>query len=99
VSNSSTNAYTILGVTHHSTPAEVRQAYLAMVRLNPPDRDADKFREIHSAYQILSDPLVQAESILTPPREPPDLGATIAVAEKKRPRLSTLALLALGNLE
>ena len=99
MSNSLSNAHQVLGVNLESTPAEVRQAYLGLVRLNPPDRDADKFREIHTAYQLLSDPMVQAESIMKPRLERPDLLATIATAEKKRPRLSTFNLLALGNSE
>ena len=93
------NAHTVLGVALDATPDEVRRAYLGLVRQYPPDRDAEKFREIHTAYQLLSDPLVQAEAFLMPSRDPPDLSQIIAVAEKERPRLPTLVLLALGNQE
>ena len=80
-----------------ATPEELRKAYLALVRQHPPDRDPEKFRDIHAAYQMLSDPLAQATALLTPSRDKPDLLTVIAEAEKVRPRLATLTLLALGN--
>jgi DnaJ-domain-containing protein 1 len=99
MNTSVSNAHTVLGVALDATPEEVRRAYLALVRQYPPDRDAEKFREIHTAYQLLSDPLVQAEAFLTPSHDRPDLSQIIAAAEKERPRLTKLALLALGNQE
>jgi curved DNA-binding protein CbpA len=99
MSDSINNAMKSLNLPTGATPNEIRNAYLSLVRQHPPDRDADKFREIHSAYQLLSDPMLQAESILATRKIPPNLQEVIATAAKIRPRLSTSNLLALGNLE
>ena len=99
MSVSASNAHQILELKPDATAEEVRKAYLSLVRQYPPDRDPDKFRDIHAAYQMLNDPMVQATALLTRNRDKPDLLAVIAAAEKVRPRLSTLNLLALGNQE
>ncbi len=91
------NAHQVLELKLGATPEELRKAYLHLVRQHPPDRDPEKFRDIHAAYQLLSDPLAQATALLTPSRDKPDLMAVIAEAEKVRPRLAMLNLLALGN--
>ena len=91
------NAHHVLELKQGASPEELRKAYLALVRQHPPDRDPEKFRAIHTAYQLLSDPLAQAAALLTPSRDKPDLLAVIVEAEKVRPRISTLNLLALGN--
>ncbi len=93
-----TNPHQVLGVAATATPDEVRSAYLNLVRLHPPEADGDKFREIHTAYQMLNDPLVQAAAYLKP-IEPPELSKIIANAEKSIFRLPKLALLALGDTE
>ena len=99
MSVSASNAHQILELKPDATAEEIRKAYLSLVRQHPPDRDPDKFRDIHAAYQMLNDPMVQATALLTRNRDKPDLLAVIAAAEKVRPRLSTLNLLALGNQE
>ena len=93
-----TNPHQVLGVSATATPDEVRNAYLNLVRLHPPEADGDRFREIHTAYQMLNDPLVQAAAFLKP-IEPPELRKIIANAEKSIGRLPKLALLALGDNE
>jgi DnaJ domain len=93
------NSLKTLNVSADATPDELRNAYLNLVRQHPPDRDADKFREIHAAYQLLCNPMLQADAILSPAKVKPDLATLISSAEKIRPRLTTLNLLALGNLE
>jgi hypothetical protein len=93
------NAYEILELDPSASPDEFRKAYLSLVRQYPPDREPEKFREIHAAYQLVNDPMEQAKSILMPSRERPDLVQVIAAAEKIRPRLTPLNLLALGNWE
>ena len=45
--------YEILEVTGHDTDNEIKQAYLQKVKLNPPDRDHEKFQQIHSAYETI----------------------------------------------
>lgn len=56
------NPYTLLGVSKSASQEEIKQAYRKLARkmhpdLNPNDPKAeDKFKEISSAYDILSDP-------------------------------------------
>lgn len=95
----SDDPYQLLQVDPTANAEEVRQAYLKLVREFPPDREPDRFRAIHDAYSRLSDPLVQAQALVTLSRDPIDLRAVIASAEAKRPRLPKLVLLALGNMD
>lgn len=96
MSKSTADYYKTLGLPVTASPEEIRNAYLALVRLHPPDADADKFREIYTAYQTLSEPMVQAIQLLKLP-DAPDLQAIVAEAEKAICRLPKLALLALGD--
>jgi preprotein translocase subunit Sec63 len=93
------NAYEILGSHPGASLDDFRKAYLSLVRQYPPDREPEKFREVHAAYQLVIDPMEQAKSLLIKSRDQPDLVQVIAAAEKIRPRLATLNLLALGNEE
>ena len=97
----SADPYQLLGISADASSDDVRQAYLKRVREFPPDRDPDRFREIHDAYTMLSDPLVQAKALLIPPEadQALDLNEVINLAEKRRPRLPKLVLLAMGNAE
>ena len=45
--------YEILEVAGQANDSEIKQAYLQKVRLNPPDRDHEKFQQIHSAYETI----------------------------------------------
>ena len=45
--------YEILEVAEQATDSEIKQAYLEKVKINPPDRDHDKFQQIHSAYETI----------------------------------------------
>ena len=45
--------YEILEVAEHATDSEIKQAYLQKVKLYPPDRDHEKFQQIHSAYETI----------------------------------------------
>ena len=92
-----TDAHVVLNVKLDASAEEVRRAYLDLVRQYPPDQDAVKFRQIHAAYELLSDPLNQAQAIVTRPRERPNLSEIVASADEHRPRLKKLLLLALGN--
>ena len=97
--SSSEMPHAILGVKQNATPDEIRRAYLALVREFPPEKDPDRFRAIHHAYQLLRSPLTQAKSLMLSKVESPDLEAIIAAASKQRVRLPQLALLALGDQE
>ena len=45
--------YEILEVAEQATDNEIKQAYLQQVKLNPPDRDHEKFQQIHCAYETI----------------------------------------------
>jgi len=45
--------YEILEVSEQATDSEIKQAYLQKVKLNPPDRDHEKFQQIHGAYETI----------------------------------------------
>jgi len=49
------SAYKILDVAMTADDAEVKQAYLRLVKDNPPDRDQEKFQAIHAAYSAIKD--------------------------------------------
>jgi len=54
------NLYDILGITPQATKGEIRKAYHKLVILNHPDKNSEpdakqKFQDIQSAYEILSD--------------------------------------------
>src|SRR5689334_15450426 len=48
--------YTVLGLARTATPAEIKQAYFALVRTHPPEREPDMFKRIRAAYEHLRDP-------------------------------------------
>lgn len=50
-----TSPYQLLEVGEHSTDAEIKQAYLKLVKDNPPDRDQERFRQIQQAYETIKD--------------------------------------------
>lgn len=53
------NYYEVLGVPRESTPEDIKRAYRKLANQWHPDKpngDANKFREVQEAYEILSDP-------------------------------------------
>lgn len=50
-----TTPYQILGVSEHANDAEIKQAYLNLVKENPPDRDQERFQQIQHAYETIKD--------------------------------------------
>lgn len=91
-------AHLVLGLPATATPDEARTAYLAAVRRHPPDREPERFRELHTAMLAFCDPLPLAEAAFQPPRQQSDLQAIIAAAATRPPRLPAQVLLGLGNL-
>jgi DnaJ-class molecular chaperone len=89
--------YAVLGIRGDASPEEVRSAYLSLVRQFPPDRAPERFREIHAAYGMCKDPLVQAQALVDQIDDPPNLDELISKMESQRPRLPKLVLLALGD--
>jgi DnaJ-class molecular chaperone len=59
------NYYNILNIPHNATQEEIKKAYRIMAMKFHPDKNthdtSDKFREISSAYQILSNPKTKFE--------------------------------------
>ncbi len=47
--------YSELGIARTATPAEIKQAYFALVRTYPPEREPQKFKRIRAAYEQLRD--------------------------------------------
>jgi curved DNA-binding protein CbpA len=90
-------AHEVLGLTPDSTAEEMRQAYLTLIKKFPPERDAERFHEIHNAYQRFDDPLKYAEQMLDAEIAAPDWPGIVAHAESSPPRLSVKSLLSLGN--
>ena len=56
--------YMVLGVAPEATPAEVRAAYFAKVRVHTPERDPEGFKRIRAAYEQLRSPRKRAELTL-----------------------------------
>lgn len=55
--------YQVLGLSPGASPADVKSAYRRAARDSHPDRggDAEEFRAVVAAYQVLSDPVERAE--------------------------------------
>ncbi len=62
--------YVVLGLERGASQAQVRQAYFAMVREHPPEKDPQAFKAIRAAYEQLDTAETQAETdlfLLQPP--------------------------------
>lgn len=87
----------ILGVAASASVEEARAAYLEKVRRHPPDREPERFRELHRAIQAYTEPLQVVDPLLKTPEQRPDFAALIEAARKRPPRLPVSVVLALGN--
>ena len=65
------NPYQVMGLASTATEEEVRRAYFGLVREHPPERDADQFKRIRAAYEILRDPARRVEWDLFVALQPP----------------------------
>ncbi len=54
--------YLVLGLQPHATAAEIKQAYFALVRTYPPEREPERFKQIRAAYERLRDPKSRLET-------------------------------------
>jgi curved DNA-binding protein CbpA len=54
--------YTVLGLPRTATAAEIKQAYFALVRSHPPEREPERFKQIRAAYERLRDPEQRLET-------------------------------------
>ena len=57
-----TDPYEILGIPRAASAAEVKQAYFALVRAHPPERDPETFKRVRAAYERLRDPAARIET-------------------------------------
>src|SRR5512138_1512464 len=48
-------AFAHLGLTAPASADQIRRGYLRAVRAHPPERDADGFRRVRDAYELLKD--------------------------------------------
>jgi curved DNA-binding protein CbpA len=62
--------YQVLGIVRGADDAAVRAAYLAAVRLHPPERDAECFAAVRKAFDAVSSERLRLEHELFD-REPP----------------------------
>lgn len=86
----------VLGLEATATKTEVRQRYLELVRQHPPERDPERFAEIHDAYQVAGDPIRLWASRLYAPKIS-DIDDLVDKFEFLPQRLSTAALLRCGQ--
>jgi curved DNA-binding protein CbpA len=64
--------YTVLGLERSADAAQIKQAYFALVRTHPPERDPAMFKRIRAAYERLRDPAKRLETdmLLLQPWQP-----------------------------
>ena len=51
--NHGEDPYAVLGLNPQATAEEIKKAYFALVRANPPERDPGGFKRIRAAYDCL----------------------------------------------
>ncbi|MEI7769871.1 MAG: J domain-containing protein [Chloroflexales bacterium] len=61
--------YEVLGLARSASAEEIKRAYFALVRANPPERNPEQFKRIRAAYERLRDPAqrVEADMLLIQP--------------------------------
>jgi len=93
------NPFQVLGLAADADEAAIRNRYLQLVRENPPEKNPERFRQIHAAYQIASDPLKFAIHLLSVPQKDDFLSWSeiIQLERANPPRLHTDVLFSLGN--
>lgn len=92
-------AHEVLGLPADADEEQVRQRYLELVRLHPPDQDPVRFAEIRSAYDQLRDPTTRIERVLfgpTPPATVDDVELAV-YRQLRQKRIPTAVLLSLAG--
>jgi hypothetical protein len=64
-----TDPFSTLGVSEDADDDQIRQRYLSLVRLFPPDREPDRFQAYRTAYEALSDQRKRLETKLLSTRD------------------------------
>lgn len=60
--NTTMDPYAALGIERMATLDEIKQAYFALVREHPPERDPEAFKRIRAAYDRLRTPEARLET-------------------------------------
>ena len=77
--------FAVLGLDETASDEAIREAYIAAIRISPPDRDPEGFRRIREAYEQLRDPERRLALRLFGPAPLPDLVALAdAFPEERR---------------
>jgi DnaJ-class molecular chaperone len=76
--------FALLGLDEAANDEMIREAYLAAIRISPPDRDPEGFRRIRDAYEQLRDPEKRLALRLFGPTPLPDLTALVETFPEER---------------
>ncbi|WP_029528508.1 hypothetical protein [Polaromonas glacialis] len=92
--------YQVLGIADGADDAAVRAAYLAAVRLHPPERDAERFAAVRRAFDAVSSAPLRLEHELFN-QEPPTLNGLLHLLQSdfspRRPDTASLLRLLKGG--
>lgn len=93
------NPFAVLGLTADASEEEIRSRYLELVKRYPPDREPEKFREIHIAFETAREPLELAGLMLSSPddQDPPSWQDAIDAHARRPPPMEVDFVLSLGN--
>lgn len=82
MSNAYSDPYGVLGIPRTASAAEIKQAYFALVRSHPPERDPVMFKQVRAAYERLRDPeqRIETDMLLLQPWPEPE-------RQRRSPRL------------
>jgi curved DNA-binding protein CbpA len=88
--------YLRLGIPLDATDAQIRKAYLALIRAHPPEKDPARFQEIATAYEHIKDETARLQTALFGPlqitdsREALEALARAAIPGRRRIGLGAL---------
>lgn len=87
------NPYEVLGIEQTASEKEIKKAYFAKVREHPPERDAQQFKRIRAAYDMIRTPEARSTTdlfLLQPPipyqpyKRPPTFSLEVVEADKQK---------------
>ena len=76
--------FVVLGLDETASDGMIRDAYIAALRISPPDRDPEGFRRIRDAYEQLRDPEKRLALRLFGPTPLLDLAALVETFPEER---------------